>query len=355
MRWRASIAVFCGCAALAGCSKREKSNPEAAEWADIQALSDDAVPVAVDSAVAAETNHVDAVVPEGFGEFIARLEAMKTVERKSGQTLLTGERLVLDHGQRFVRLEQNVLVQDDRGTLESENLVGRFTVSNEVESIQAGGGVVIRSEGREAVGENASYDYQNGFVRLEGKASVWDGGNRLSGERIELWVRGDRKLVCEPNALLEVSGGPGLGFDGLASTGGVTEIRSDRVVYDESKGVAEVDGNVRIRDARAAMNCGNVRLFLKEGNEIDWIEARSEVIIQSDDRKALAERATYHADEGKFTLEGEPKVKQGLNVMTGDRIIFWHETRRMVCEPNARVLLYLDEATKAKFMKDLND
>ncbi len=355
MRWRAFIAVFCGCTALAGCSKREKSNPEAAEWADIQAMADDAVPVAVDSAVAAETNHVDVVVPEGFGEFIARLEAMKTVERKPGQTLLTGERLVLDHGQRFVRMEQNVLVQDDRGTLESENLVGRFTVSNEVESIEAGGGVVIRSEGREAVGENASYDYQNGFVRLEGKASVWDGGNRLSGERIELWIRGDRKLVCEPNALLEVSGGPGLGFDGLSSTGGVTEIRSDRVVYDESKGVAEVDGNVRIRDPRAAMNCGNVRLFLKEGNEIDWIEARSEVIIQSDDRKALAERATYHADEGKFTLEGEPKVKQGLNVMTGDRIIFWHETRRMVCEPNARVLLYLDEATKAKFMKDLND
>ena len=78
-------------------------------------------------------------------------------------------------------------------------------------------------------------------------------------------------------------------------------------------------------------------------------------LISLGDRKALAERATYHADEGKFVLEGDPKVKQGLNVMTGDRIEFWHESRRMVCEPNARVLLYLDEETKAKFLKDLDD
>jgi hypothetical protein len=39
--------------------------------------------------------------------------------------------------------------------------------------------------------------------------------------------------------------------------------------------------------------------------------------------------------------------------MTGDRITFWQATQRMVCEPNARVLLYPDEETKAKFQKDL--
>ncbi|QBG46483.1 hypothetical protein EGM51_03390 [Verrucomicrobia bacterium S94] len=119
--------------------------------------------------------------------------------------------------------------------------------------------------------------------------------------------------------------------------------------------MAELVGNVRVRDPRAAMNCENVRLFLKDDHEIDWIEAVGGVIIQSDDRRALAGRALYHADEGRFTLEDEPKVKQGLNVMTGERIFFWHENRRMLCEPNARVLLYLDEETKAKFLKDLDE
>jgi len=182
---------------------------------------------------------------------------------------------------------------------------------------------------------------------------VSDGGNTLSAERIRFWTKGSRKMVCEPNAMLVVSSDSSLGLGGL-SEGGETEIRADRIVYDEGGNRADLTGQVRLRDDRVAMDCDEVHLYLKD-NKIDWIEALSEVIIQTDDRKALADRATYHADEGKFTLEGSPKVMQGRNVMTGDRIIFWHETRRMVCEPNARVLLYLDEGTKAKFLKDLND
>ena len=134
-----------------------------------------------------------------------------------------------------------------------------------------------------------------------------------------------------------------------------TEIRSDRVVYHENEQWAQLDGSVRLRDPRIAMNCSEARIYLKDDNKIDWIEALSEVIIQTGDRKALADRATYHADEGKFTLEGAPKVMQGRNVMTGERIMYWHETQRMVCEPNARALLYLDAETKARFLEDLND
>ena len=70
-------------------------------------------------------------------------------------------------------------------------------------------------------------------------------------------------------------------------------------------------------DSRAALNCKTLCLYLKEGTEIDWIEATGEVIIQSDETRALAERATYKAEEGVFSLEGEPMIKQGLHVLTG--------------------------------------
>ncbi|MEA2068024.1 MAG: LptA/OstA family protein [Verrucomicrobiota bacterium] len=352
--------ALCGCLVwVASCSKRERSDPEAGEWADIQALADDAavVPMVGNG----ETNEVQQAIeprfapPGEFDAFIQRLEQMKSVERKVGETLLTGERMMLDHDRRHVRMDEHVVVADDQGTLKTKSLIGRFSVSNEVESIEAKGGVEIESGTRRASADQAVYSYQNGFVQLEGKATASDGGNRLSGERIELWIKGDRKMVCEPNALLEVTGASGFMLDGVPGGAvGDTEIRADRAVYDESKGRAELVGNVRVRDPRGAMNSESVRLFLKEGSEIDWIEASGGVIIQSSGRKALADRATYHADEGKFTLEGGPKVKQGQHIMTGDRITFWHGTRRMVCEPNARVLLYLDDETKAKFLKDLN-
>jgi lipopolysaccharide transport protein LptA len=188
-------------------------------------------------------------------------------------------------------------------------------------------------------------------------AWVSDGTNRLSGERIRFWIKGNRKMICEPNALLEIVDNSTLSVEGVASpkTNETTDIWANKVIFDEAKRMVEFDGNVRVRDSRVAMNCGKVTLYLKESNEIDWIEAHSDVIIQSDERKALADEACYYADEGKFVLTGSPKVKMGAHVMMGDRITFWQKDRRMLCEPNARVLLYLDQETREKFQKDLKN
>ncbi|MDF7825258.1 LptA/OstA family protein [Pontiellaceae bacterium B12227] len=342
---------------LTSCSKRERSDPDDEEWAEIEALADDAVTVpgigTTTTNMVPSFGHVDA---GEFDPFIQRLAAMKSVVRTSGQTLLTGERLVLDHDLRYVRMEQHVVVEDDQGVLTTESLIGRFSVSNEVEFVEASGGVDLVSSNRTASAHQAIYNYRSGFVQLEGQAAASDGGNRLSGERIQLWIKGDRKMICEPNALLEISETSGLELEGVGGTSAEkTEVRGDRVVYDESKGMAELIGNVRVRDPRAALNCENIRIYLKDDNEIDWIEASGEVIIQSDETKALAQRATYEAEEGKFALEGESMIKQGPHVLTGDRILFWHETQRMVCEPNARALLHIPDDIKAKFLKDLDE
>ncbi len=341
--------LLCGILFLTACSSRESSEAEEAEWADIQPIT---------NAAAAPQDQPRRIVQsegEDYAPLIQRLEEMESVVRAAGETMITGESLVLDYERRFVRMDQNVKVVDDRGELEAETLMGRFSEDNEVEMIEARKGVRITSEGRTATAESAVYGFQSGAIQLDGNAQLFEGGNRLSGEQIRFWIKGSRRMVCEPNARLEISSTSGLKMEGLAKGGVNTEIRSDRLVYDEDQALAEFDGNVRMRDPRASLNSEKVRLHLKENSEIDWIEALSEVIIQSDDRKALADRAIYYADEGRFELEGDPKVMQGQNIMTGDRITFWQETQRMVCEPNARVLLYPDEEMKAKFLKDLKD
>ncbi len=343
-------ALLCGAVLLSACSKRERSETDEAEWAEIQPLTNAALAV-----VAEGSRSIVQSEGEDYSAFIHRLAEMGTVDRAAGEIMITGENLVFDYERRFVRMDQNVKVVDDRGTLEAETLVSRFSEENRVELIEARKGVRIISEGRVATSEEASYDFPSGAIELNGAAQLSEGKNRLSGERIRFWLKGSRRMICEPNARLEITDATGLSKEGTPAGAGSTEIRSNRLVYDEENSLVEFDGNVRLRDSRGAMNCAQVRLYLKENHEIDWIEARSEVIIQSDDRKALADRATYYADEGKFVLEGDPKVKQGQNIMTGDRITFWQDTQRMVCEPNARVLLYPDEEMKAKFLKDLND
>jgi len=344
------LVVFCSILLVCSCSKHERSEADEAEWADIQPLTTNATAVISD-----QPRRIVQSEGEDYSTLIQRLEEMGSVARATGETMITGESLVFDYERRYVRMDQGVKVVDDRGELEAETLMGRFSEDNEVEMIEARKGVRITSEGRTATAESAVYAFQSGAVQLDGNAQVFEEGNRLSGEQIKFWIKGSRRMVCEPNALLEITGTSDLNMGGVPQGGGSTEIRSDRLVYDEDQSLAEFDGNVRLRDPRAAMNCGKVRLHLKENNEIDWIEALSEVIIHSDDRKALADHASYYADEGRFVLDGDPKVKQGRNIMTGDRITFWQDTRRMVCEPNARVLLYPDEEMKARFLKDLKD
>jgi len=135
---------------------------------------------------------------------------------------------------------------------------------------------------------------------------------------------------------------------------GTRKLRADRAVYQSETQDIVLKGNVRVSDEQATMDCGQLHVYLKGTNEIDWIEARFDVIIQSGERKAIAGKASYYADKEKIVLEENPKMMQGKNIMTGDRITFWTKNRRMVCEPNARLLLYPDANTKLKFMKDLN-
>jgi lipopolysaccharide transport protein LptA len=306
---------------------------------------------------------IDEAPPAGeldadFAALSAQLEAMKGVQRQAGQTLLTGDGLVFDYKARYVRMDGNVLVDDDHGQLRTEQLVGRFSASNTVQHIEAKGGVEIDAEDRHARADTAEYDYLEGMVVMEGRAVLSEQANRLSGERIQFRLRGDRRMICEPNAVLLVAGQSGIGVDGMPEEMGDTEIRADRIEYDGALHRADLTGNVRLRNPQAAMNCNKIALYLKDDNKIDWIEATGDVIFQTEERKALADRATYYAEEGKFILEGNPPmITMGRNVMSGDRIMYWHKTRVVLCEPNGRVLYYydLDEETRAKFPEDLND
>lgn len=343
------LAALCSSLFLYSCSQQEQTEAEEAEWADVQPITNAAVELPD------QPRNMVQPEDESYAPLLQRLEEMETILRASGETMITGEGLILDYERRFVRMDQDVKVVDDRGELQTETLIGRFSMDHKVEIIEARKGVRIISEGRIATAENADYDFQTGAIQLDGNAQLAEGGNRLSGDQIKFWIKGRRRMVCAPNARLEMTGDSDLAMQGLGREGNHTEIFSDRLVYDEDRALAEFDGNVRMRDPRASMNSGKIRLYLKENAEIDWIEALSEVIIQSDDRKALADRATYYADEDRFVLEGDPKVKVGRNIMTGDRITFWRATQRMVCEPNARVLLYPDEEMKSKFLKDLKD
>ncbi len=356
MSRRFSMGAVCICLLVCASCRDQKAAPTGIVVSSNPASVAQPAPFAVEPVgIPVELGEPENEFDREFDPFYRRLAEMKTVVRGPGETLLTGEAMVFDYVEKSVRMEGAVEIEDDYGSMETRVLNGRFSESNRIDYIEAKDGVRIVAGNRVAEAREAVYRHAKGTVELFGQAKLSEGANQLSGERILFQVKGDRMLVCEPNALLVLGGGAGSEIADLPDGVGETEIRADRVSFDEKGRRIDLSGKVRLRSDQVAINCKDVHVFLKEENKIDWIEAVGDVIIQSLDRKALAEQLTYDIDEGKITLEGHPVVMQGRSTMTGDRIVFWQESRSMVCEPNARVLLYLDEETRTKLLQDLND
>jgi len=89
-----------------------------------------------------------------------------------------------------------------------------------------------------------------------------------------------------------------------------------------------------------------------ENNEIDWIEALTEVKLLSEGREAYAGRAVYDITTDEFLLEDKPKIVDGRNMLLGERIRFWRATGRMVCEPSARLIIYSDDKLKTDIFEN---
>ncbi len=94
------------------------------------------------------------------------------------------------------------------------------------------------------------------------------------------------------------------------------------------------------------MDCGTMNVRFGENNEIDWIEALTEVKLYNEGREAQAGRAVYDIATDEFLLEDEPKIMDGRNMLLGERIRFWRATGRMVCEPSARLIMYSDDESE---------
>lgn len=88
--------------------------------------------------------------------------------------------------------------------LHCDELTVRYAGPERVEQAEADGHVVIERGERRAEGAHARLDPDTGRLELTGSPMLTDGTNRMTGERIVLWLD-DRKVDCE-KCKLEVAG-----------------------------------------------------------------------------------------------------------------------------------------------------
>ncbi len=120
-------------------------------------------------------------------------------------------------------------------------------------------------------------------------------------------------------------------------------IKSEQLQMDNAKRMVIFTGEVNAKRDDMTIDCGRMVVFYKDspgeeeaggggGGSIDRIVAEGGVKIQrADGSSATAERAVYYQDREVAVLTGNPVVRQGNDLVEGDKItIFFKENRSIV-------------------------
>lgn len=140
---------------------------------------------------------------------------------------------------------------------------------------------------------------------------------------------------------------------GASSVEDVTVITSDRLTFDYKARRAMFEQNVIVTDPEMQLAADKMTVQFDEKGKVTLIKAEGRVTITQADKTAQAGLATYDVQTGKIILAVKPRVTQGRDTLEGEVITFWRDENRMICQPQARLIIYPEKGgAKNPFLGD---
>lgn len=196
------------------------------------------------------------------------------------------------------------------------------------------------------------YDREEGVAHSEAPVRAEMDGVVLTGKGFELQTE-DRMVHVLQNCRVEIDDvmqqadlHPAEGGEVLSN--GVTVITSEELFLVYQDRSARFVESVHIDDTQLQLDSQTLEIRFGESNEIDWIEALGNVRILHEGRKAFADKAVYDVKSDEFVLEGTPRLNDGENMLMGERIRFGRASEKMICEPQARLVITPDKHMTTK-------
>ena len=120
----------------------------------------------------------------------------------------------------------------------------------------------------------------------------------------------------------------------------VTVITSEKLTFDYKKQFALFENNVIVTDPEMQLAADKLTVIFDAKGKAQSIKAEGRVTIQQTDKTAQAGLATYDFETGKIVLAIKPRVTRGRDTLEGELITFWRDQNRMICQPQARLVIY---------------
>jgi len=129
-------------------------------------------------------------------------------------------------------------------------------------------------------------------------------------------------------------------------------ISSDHLDIDQQKGQAIFTGKVIARQDKMTLQADTMTiLFIEKENNVKEIIANGSVTINLDKKRATCETAHFYTADSKVILTGKPLLREGKNVIEGEKIIFFLNEERSIVEgkKNSRVKTIIFPGQKGLF------
>jgi lipopolysaccharide export system protein LptA len=125
----------------------------------------------------------------------------------------------------------------------------------------------------------------------------------------------------------------GKGFGFTASRAPI-DITSDSLESDGKQNTATFKGNVVAKQEDVTLYANTlVIVYDPDTKKLKEIIATGNVKVVQLDRRATGQKVTFDQDKNKVVLDGDAVVREGTNVIRGERITFYVEEERSVVEP----------------------
>jgi len=151
----------------------------------------------------------------------------------------------------------------------------------------------------------------------------------------------------------EKSPGAEAGF-GLTRSNEPIDIISDTVEANQKQNTITFKGNVVAKQGETTLYA-NTLVIIYDGNtkKMKEVIATGNVKIVQLERRATSQKATFQQDENRVILNGEVVVREGENVIRGERVVFYVDEERSVVEggKGSRVTTHITPTPKEERKK----
>ncbi|MGD0916031.1 MAG: lipopolysaccharide transport periplasmic protein LptA [Thermodesulfobacteriota bacterium] len=121
---------------------------------------------------------------------------------------------------------------------------------------------------------------------------------------------------------------------GFTSSRAPIDITSDTVEANQKENTVAFKGNVVAKQEETTLYANNLVItYDSNTKKIKEIVATGNVKIVQLDRRATGQKATFYQEQNKIVFEGDAVLREGENVVRGERVIHYADEERSVVEP----------------------